>query len=198
MVRPGDSPSIQCEVTQGDPPISITWTRKGEAGLPSTVSQVGEILQFPNIAVSDAGQYVCTATNEAGRSEAVAKVVVMTGDMEPEVLEMSSSQGATVDLPCRLPPASDLVWRRDGGVLPQTASQLGNLLRIEGVSVEDSGRYVCTSGGRMQYVTLLVERKITNPSMDFNQCNVFISKLSSDCISFNSLNTNHAYTNVQD
>ena len=32
-----------------------------------------------------------------------------------------------------------------------------NMLRIEDVSVEDSGRYECTAGGRVQYVTLRVE-----------------------------------------
>ena len=185
MVRPGDSPSIRCEVSQGDQPITINWARQDGTRLPTSVTVAGEVIQFLNIAVSEAGQYVCTASNKVGESQAVADVVVMTGDSEPAgwqtggpVLEMISSQGATVDLQCRLNPASDLVWRRDGGVIPQTASQLGNVLRIENVSVEDSGRYgliiiiviiiiiiiiifryVCTSGGRMQYVTLLVERK---------------------------------------
>ena len=176
VVRPGDSPSIRCEVTQGDQPITITWSRQDGARLPTTVTAAGEVLQFLSIAVSEAGQYVCTASNSAGQSQAVAEVVVLAGDREPSawqsagagpVLEMMSSQGATVDLPCRLSPASDLVWRRDGGVIPQSASQLGNMLRIERVSVEDSGRYVCTdSGGRMQYVTLLVERKTRERGQD--------------------------------
>ena len=40
-----------------------------------------------------------------------------------------------------------------------SASQVGNMLRLENVSVADSGRYVCSSSGRFQYVTLLVERR---------------------------------------
>ena len=72
---------------------------------------------------------------------------------------MSSSQGATVDLPCRLSPSDDLRWSKDRGALPGRASQVRNMLRIENVTVEDSGRYVCTAGGRVQYVTLTVESK---------------------------------------
>ena len=157
VVRPGDSPSIRCEVTQGDQPITIAWTRQGKAGLPLTVSQSGDLLQFLNIAVSDEGEYVCTASNAAGQSEAVAKVMV---DRQPGGREDSSVvEGGTVELPCRLSPASDLAWRREGGTLPPSASQVGNMLRLENVSVADSGRYVCSSSGRFQYVTLLVERR---------------------------------------
>ena len=158
VVRPGDSPSIRCEVAEGDQPITITWTRQGEAGLPLTVSQSGELLQFLNIAVSDEGRYVCTASNAVGQSEATAKVIVARGGLE----DSSVVEGGSVDLPCRLSPASDLVWSREGGTLPPSASQVGGLLRLENVSVADSGRYVCTSSGRFQYVTLLVERQVVS------------------------------------
>ena len=83
-------------------------------------------------------------------------MIVERGGLEDSVVV----EGGTVDLPCRLTPASDLVWSREGGALPLSASQVGNMLRLEAVSVEDSGRYVCTSSsGRFQYVTLLVERR---------------------------------------
>lgn len=78
--------------------------------------------------------------------------------LEPQ--QLSSSQGATVDLPCRLSPSGDIRWSRARGSLPVRATQVRNILRIENVTVEDSGRYVCTSGGRVQYVTLTVESKV--------------------------------------
>ena len=159
IVNPGDSPAIRCEVTQGDPPVRITWSREGEVNLPRSVSQSGNVLQFRGIAVSDAGRYVCTASNRAGQSEAVAEVIVMGDRGQTAGEQLSSSQGATVDLPCRLPLSGDLSWSREGDRIPSGARQVGNMLRLENVAVEDSGRYVCTSGGRVQYVTLTVERK---------------------------------------
>ena len=92
IVRPGDSPWIRCEVTQvswgwpskvtgpylighqGDQPVSVSWAREGAAALPRSVAQRGDTLQFRGIAVSDAGRYVCSAENRAGRAEAVAEV----------------------------------------------------------------------------------------------------------------------------
>ena len=91
-VRPGDSPTIECQVVQGDQPVRIQWSREGYADLPRTVSQNQAILQvilpvphrilfmnsmqFRRIAVSDQGRYVCKATNKAGEAEAVAEVIV--------------------------------------------------------------------------------------------------------------------------
>ena len=105
MVRPGDSPSIRCEVAEGDQPITITWTRQGEAGLPLTVSQSGELLQFLNIAVSDEGRYVCTASNAVGSSEATAKVIVAFGGLNynkykppAEAGQVGQFRGCIVDL----------------------------------------------------------------------------------------------------
>ena len=79
-----------------------------------------------------------------------------------ESQQLSSSQGATVDLPCRLAPSDDMKWQKEGGSLPDRATQERTALRIERVTVEDSGKYICTSQGRMQYVTLMVERKYSH------------------------------------
>jgi hypothetical protein len=67
-----------------------------------------------------------------------------------------------VDLPCRLPPVPEPVWSREGGVpLPAAAQRLRNVLRLERVEERDSGRYICTSQGRTQYIQLTVEREYT-------------------------------------
>eukprot|EP00092_Neocalanus_flemingeri_P040829 GFUD01044448.1.p1 GENE.GFUD01044448.1~~GFUD01044448.1.p1 ORF type:complete len:511 (+),score=134.54 GFUD01044448.1:193-1533(+) len=279
IVRPGDSPQIECQIVQGDQPIRIQWSREGSQELPTSVAQNGPILQFRGIAVSDTGRYVCKASNAAGQSEAVAEVIVnenllpnlfpggfsssssssswssqsggksgpasdsqsaqspdsqsssqtwssgssqsetdaeydeydgglqiltasganigqsagytfgQGGSMPSlsqgslsgfatqfdhfdagddggmiEMQQLSSSQGATVDLPCRLAPSDDMKWRKEGGSLPDRATQVRTALRIERVTVEDSGKYICTSQGRMQYVTLMVERLTVNPA----------------------------------
>jgi len=291
-VRPGDSPTIECQVVQGDQPVRIQWSREGYADLPRTVSQNQAILQFRRIAVSDQGRYVCKATNKAGEAEAVAEVIVnenmlpnlfpggfaglnqlrstsgpasnsqsqnMTVSQGPidsqvqqatsqeseddyydsglqiitasgadrgssenaqdtgltllsqsstssggeafkenagfsfssggmslfnqqrpaftsfsrfdagddsgiiETKQVSSTQGATVDLPCRLAPSDDMKWERLQGSLPKQAKQVKTALRIERVTEEDSGKYICSSQGRFQYVNLMVERIVENP-----------------------------------
>merc|ERR1712106_1006735 len=167
IVRPGDSPQIECQIIQGDQPINIQWSREGSSQLPRSVAQNGAILQFQRITVSDQGRYVCKASNEAGQSEAVAEVIVNDAGDDGAIIEtqqLSSSQGATVDLPCRLAASDDMKWQREGGSLPQRATQVRTALRIERVTVEDSGKYICTSQGRMQYVNLMVERLTANPS----------------------------------
>jgi hypothetical protein len=74
---------------------------------------------------------------------------------------ISVPAGGPVDLPCRLPPTADLTWSREGGsALPPNAQAIRNILRLERVGERDSGRYICTSQGRTQFVDLNVERKL--------------------------------------
>lgn len=55
--------------------MSIEWAAIGR-DLPYSVSRDHGILQFHGITYSDAGKYVCKASNEAGTAEAVAEVLV--------------------------------------------------------------------------------------------------------------------------
>ncbi|KAJ8666823.1 hypothetical protein QAD02_008485, partial [Eretmocerus hayati] len=73
-VRPGESPSIHCIAT-GEQPMSVQWEAVGRT-LPPSVSQTNGVLQFYGIAFSDAGKYVCKATNSYGTAESVAEVSV--------------------------------------------------------------------------------------------------------------------------
>jgi len=167
-VRPGDSPSIACEVVAGGP-ADIAWSRQDSQQLPRAVSQQGHVLQFRSIAVSDAGRYVCQAENRAGFSATATATVVVNengGSNGGEQTQSLTFQGgATVDLPCRLPEGPDLVWERIGGDLPAEHQQIRNALRLLRVRVEDSGRYQCSSGSRRQWVDLtVVERVTANPN----------------------------------
>lgn len=73
-VRSGENPSIECRTT-GDEPMNIEWDAIGRS-LPHSVTHHRGLLQFHGITYSDAGKYVCKATNEAGTAEAVAEVLV--------------------------------------------------------------------------------------------------------------------------
>ena len=68
----GDFGTLNCAVTQGDTPISITWTFHGRnlSHLTDVVTQkVGHkmsILSIESVTAGHSGNYTCTARNEAG------------------------------------------------------------------------------------------------------------------------------------
>ena len=53
---------ITCEF-HGSPPITVTWTKKGLDKLPSRVENHGASLLIKKVSLSDAGQYICNASN---------------------------------------------------------------------------------------------------------------------------------------
>lgn len=53
---------ITCDF-HGSPPITVTWTKKGLDKLPSRVENHGASLLIKKVALSDAGQYICNASN---------------------------------------------------------------------------------------------------------------------------------------
>lgn len=53
---------ISCDF-HGSPPITVTWTKKGLDKLPSRVENHGVSLLIKKVTLSDAGQYICNASN---------------------------------------------------------------------------------------------------------------------------------------
>jgi hypothetical protein len=64
----------------GAQPITITWERLRDP-MPRSVQTCGGRLQFQGqgIDVSDAGTYICRATNKDGAADATADVIVEDG-----------------------------------------------------------------------------------------------------------------------
>lgn len=50
---------------EGDPPPVVTWV-KVDGELPITATREGGLLTVPNVQLTDAGTYRCTATNTVG------------------------------------------------------------------------------------------------------------------------------------
>lgn len=73
-VHLGESASVNCSVT-GEQPITVEW-EAFDRPLPRSVSQNRGFLRFNEIQTSDAGKYLCKATNIYGVAEAVAEVFV--------------------------------------------------------------------------------------------------------------------------
>lgn len=86
QVANGDPVSVECSVS-GYPAPAIQWFRNGAELVPQhdryTISYDGETttLKFVSIATSDAGKYVCIATNHQGEAKTAMQL-----DVEPRRL----------------------------------------------------------------------------------------------------------------
>ncbi|TGZ46957.1 Basement membrane-specific heparan sulfate proteoglycan core protein [Temnothorax longispinosus] len=145
-VGPGENPSIICTAT-GDEPLHIEWEAIGRP-LPYSVSHSGGNLQFHGITYSDAGKYVCKATNPAGTAEAVAEVLVNehpydSARIRAEQRDVVTHAGNSVRLRCEMRERATIHWTREGQPLPANARIGEDYLELTQVKPEDSGRYIC-------------------------------------------------------
>ena len=67
-VREGETATLMCTVTAGNPNTGITW-RWIKTVSPNTVLQNGPNYTIPNIQRGGSGSYRCTASNTVGTSE---------------------------------------------------------------------------------------------------------------------------------
>ncbi|CAG2167829.1 unnamed protein product, partial [Oppiella nova] len=144
--KPGDSVTIDCSAT-GDQPITIDWSRIGGALPPGVYHHSGR-LELRGIQLSDAGKYLCTAVNAAGKAEGVAEVIVEDSDYRDIVRkEETAFVGSNVELKCQFggSPAPAISWSKDSMSLPENAREVNNELWIRNVRLENAGRYICTA-----------------------------------------------------
>ncbi|XP_076684002.1 terribly reduced optic lobes isoform X2 [Andrena cerasifolii] len=171
-VGPGENPSIICSAT-GDEPMIIEWAAIGR-NLPHSVSHDRGVLHFHGITYSDAGKYVCKASNDAGTAEAVAEVLVNDYPYEGTGVratqrDVSAYAGHPVRLQCVAAERADVHWSREEQALPTSARIEGDFLELPRAMPEDSGRYICqieTAHG---------------VSSDYINLNVSLVNLRSDC-----------------
>ncbi|XP_076397846.1 terribly reduced optic lobes isoform X10 [Megachile rotundata] len=189
-VRSGENPSIVCSTT-GDEPMSIEWAAIGH-NLPPTVTRDRGILQFHGITYSDAGKYVCKATNDAGTAEAVAEVLVNEHPYDDTGVhatqrDVMAYAGQPVRLQCTVRERATIHWSRDSQPLPSTARIEGDYLELPRARPEDSGRYIC------QIET------VQGVSSDYINLNVSLVNLNPDCTRANRTlcGTSNCLCNVQ-
>lgn len=165
-VAPGESPSIVCSAT-GDQPMHIEWAAIGRE-LPSSVTDERGVLRFHGITFSDAGKYVCKATNDVGTADAVAEVLVNEISYDTNVRaverEVSTLAGNSVRLACKTNEPASIQWTREGSTLPPNSKIIDNNLELLRVRPEDSGRYFCQirnsqGAGSSDYINFKVSRK---------------------------------------
>ncbi|XP_061015076.1 roundabout homolog 3 [Dama dama] len=153
VVAVGEPAVMECVPPRGHPEPSVSWRKDGvrlkeEEG---RITIRGGKLMMSHTFKSDAGMYVCVASNMAGERESgAAKLVVLE---RPSFLRRPVNQvvlaGAPVDFPCEVQgdPPPRLRWRKEDGELPtgRYEIQSDHSLRIGRVSAEDEGTYTCVA-----------------------------------------------------
>ncbi|CAB3365823.1 Hypothetical predicted protein [Cloeon dipterum] len=165
-VRPGDNALITCEAT-GVEPITLSWERVGSV-MPRSVETYNGRLQFRGIEVTDAGRYICRATNRVGSAEAAAEVIV-EDSVPPPFVRAASRQvttpvGSNIVLNCES--QERIEWTRLRLALPPTVEVRGNEISLQNVQLEDAGRYSCSirNGQAQDFVDLIVTpARVTRP-----------------------------------
>ncbi|KAG8556200.1 hypothetical protein GDO81_017963 [Engystomops pustulosus] len=156
-VKENSNVTLSCEVT-GNPEPLITWLKDGQP-LPlesyHIMSNEGQILQINGATVSDAGTYVCIASNSAGDKSRRFSLSVM---VSPTILgaktqdtpeELSVVLHSSVSLYCDVnsyPPAK-IIWYKDGfQVQPKDNIRIlpgGRTLQILKAQEDNLGSYNC-------------------------------------------------------
>ena len=115
------------------------------------------MLYIGSVSAEDEGEYVCTATNTAGSTDARANVYVRSSARPPvpgpqpagilvDPTDLSISAGDTAMFSCSVDNGDNdfqVTWQKEGGRLPFTASSYGGRLTITEVKPEDAGMYLC-------------------------------------------------------
>ncbi|KAM4827988.1 roundabout homolog 3 [Thomomys bottae] len=153
VVAVGEPAVIECVPPRGHPEPLVTW-KKDNARLKEEEGRItirGGKLMMSHTFKSDAGTYVCVASNIAGERESgPAQLVVLE---RPSFLRKPENQvvltGAPVNFQCEVhgDPLPHLRWRKEDGDLPSGRYEIrsDHSLWIGQVSAEDEGAYTCVA-----------------------------------------------------
>ncbi|KAB1254909.1 Roundabout-like protein 3 [Camelus dromedarius] len=157
VVAVGEPAVMECVAPRGHPEPSLSWKKDG-ARLKEEEGRItirGGKLMMSHTLKSDAGMYVCVASNMAGERESgAAKLEVLE---RPSFLRRPVNQvvlaDAPVDFPCEVQgdPLPRLYWRKEDGELPTGRYEIrsDHSLWIRHVRADDEGTYTCVAENRV-------------------------------------------------
>ncbi|CAK6440721.1 unnamed protein product [Pipistrellus nathusii] len=174
----GHTLDLNCLVAS-QAPHTITWYKRG-GSLPRRHQIVGSRLRIPEVTPADSGEYVCHVSNGASSQETSLIITIQGGSsshvpsVSPPIRIESSSptvvEGQTLDLTCVVAgqPQAIITWYKRGGTLPARHQAHGSHLRLNQLTVADSGEYVCRANNnidaREASITVSVSPSAGNPS----------------------------------
>lgn len=149
---------IQCHA-QSHSPVVYTWSRVDGVELSPDVQDVDGWLRFNQIHRSDIADYQCIARNEYGQDSSTVHVNVRESSDRPyphpnvptiviEPPNFSGRPGESVVLYCKnvINVYATLIWTKEGLTrLPAHIDVREGVLTIQRATIEDTGRYICTS-----------------------------------------------------
>ncbi|GFR68714.1 hemicentin-1, partial [Elysia marginata] len=158
---------LECPA-EGTPTPTILWFYRGipldsdsDPGL--TISEDGTRLRIASVQITDAGAYVCIATNEAGDAELDHILSVLVPpvvdhnavDANPRVIK---GHTAIINCPVSSVPFPDIEWTNAGKpVIEDTRVEIlssGLQLRITSAEESDAAQYACVASNPAGEVSL--------------------------------------------
>uniref|UniRef100_A0AAR5PFS0 Basement membrane-specific heparan sulfate proteoglycan core protein n=1 Tax=Dendroctonus ponderosae TaxID=77166 RepID=A0AAR5PFS0_DENPD len=154
FVRSGNSAQLQCRVIGGYPSPTVTWRREaGQALSPNVELLAGGNLRITDVTPAEAGQYVCSATNDAGTAQAIAHITVNTEptlSVTPDQESVIKAVNDHLQLICYASghPQPTVSWvKATSSEYYSSARGQGQLspayLEFTSLRPEDAGIYVC-------------------------------------------------------
>ncbi|XP_063799815.1 roundabout homolog 3 isoform X2 [Pseudophryne corroboree] len=151
VVAAGEPAVMECIPPRGHPEPTISWKKENVriSDKDERITIRGGKLMISNTRKTDAGMYVCVATNMVGeRDSEPAQLVVFE---RPTFVRRPINQVVLaddiVDFHCEVQgdPVPTARWRKEEGELPRGRYEIrsDNTLRVSRVTAEDEGTYTC-------------------------------------------------------
>ncbi|GAB6028305.1 hypothetical protein CHUAL_002479 [Chamberlinius hualienensis] len=138
LMERGTSATVSCDVDAKPPPTYVRWTRAGR------VLSNDRSLVVTTRGLEDGGSYFCESSNGLGDAKQMELVVdVLYGPIVKVDPQQEVEPGSSVTFRCNVtsnPPAATIEWIKEGDSLFR---QIGNVLTLDHIKAEDSGRYMC-------------------------------------------------------
>ncbi|CAG5046506.1 unnamed protein product [Parnassius apollo] len=149
-VAAGEPALLECSPPRGIPEPSVQWLKDGqtydvEVNGRVTVTETGS-LRFLETLPTDSGLFRCVASNVAGerQSRAAALIVLRRPHFVVKPSNITALVGQNVEFNCQSYDSSvSITWVKEDGALPNHATIIRGLLRLEHVSATDAGVYSC-------------------------------------------------------
>ena len=140
----------------------VSWTKLFDQ-LPGGRSTIqGHTLTITKTDKKDSGTYICTATNAMGTSHSMTSLIVNVVPQftvkPPEKIERYHGQSVTLNCSADGHPVPSITWARCKGDIPGERSKVaGGQLKINSLTAEDSGTYICSARSEFVHVETEVQ-----------------------------------------